>query len=55
MDEDVALHNKTAAFNETLRQQGLADLIDELQESELLTIMIETRFLDSIVGNNQFH
>ena len=31
LDEDMALHNKTAAFNETLRQQGLEGLIDDLQ------------------------
>ena len=31
MDEDIAFFNKTAMFNETLRQQGLADFIDALQ------------------------
>ena len=34
MDEDVAFLNKTAMFNETLRQQGLADLVDALQGGE---------------------
>ena len=33
-DEDIALLNEPAAFNATLRQQGLSSLIDALQSSD---------------------
>ena len=29
-------------------------MLEEARKAELLTIMIATRFLDSIVGNNRF-